>query len=62
MSPATSTFAPITALLKELHSVAVEGEACGLSADEAVPLVSHLRSYVRRLEGRIGLAEALLNQ
>lgn len=44
-------FAEVTALLEDLHGIAVEGQAQGASPDMARVLVGNLRSGIRRLDG-----------
>lgn len=44
-------FADATALLEDLHGLAVEGQAQGIPPDMARVLVRDLRSGVRRLDG-----------
>ncbi len=43
-------FADVTALIEDLHGVAVEGQAQGVSPDMARVLVGNLRSGIRRLD------------
>lgn len=43
-------FADVTALIEDLHAVAVEGQAQGLSPDIVRVLVGNLRSGVKRLD------------
>lgn len=43
-------FADATALIEDMHAVAVEGQAQGLSPDMVRVLVANLRSGVRRLD------------
>lgn len=43
-------FADATALTEDMHAVAVEGQAQGLSPDIVRVLVGNLRSGVRRLD------------
>lgn len=44
-------FADATALLEDLHGIAVEGQAQGASPDMVQVLVGNLCSGVRRLDG-----------
>lgn len=62
MSRAAAIFAAITTLLEDMHAVAAEGQAPGLSPDEVLPLIAHLRADARRLEGQIVAAGVGLNQ
>lgn len=51
-------FADATALLEDLHGLAVEGQAHGLSPDIARVLVHDLRSGIERLD-RIAMSIGL---
>jgi hypothetical protein len=60
MNRAASIFAFITAMLEDMRAIAVEGQTHRISADEASPLVSHLRNAAVRLKQQIDEADALL--
>ncbi|PTS83273.1 hypothetical protein DBR17_08520 [Sphingomonas sp. HMWF008] len=49
MTPAACAFAQLTAAIEDLHSIAVNGQAPDLAADEGWALLASLRDGVQRL-------------
>lgn len=53
MSRVVPVFVAITALLEDLHAVAVEGQATNLSSDETLALIALLRDGAAQLMGAV---------
>ena len=62
MSRARAIFAAITALLEDMHGVAVEGQVPALPPEAGRSLVSALQADARRLERKIADAGARLGR
>lgn len=62
MNPASSIFAIITALLEDMHSIAIEGQAPGISGPEVRALVAVLHHGVVTIGERLDDVKRALRQ
>ena len=61
MNGVGALFAIMTARLEDMHAMAVEGQASGLSRDEGLSLVAVLRTSIGRLERDLIATNRVLN-